>query len=71
MKKQLTIIAFAAFALSAWAQEENQFTVDAQLRTRVEYNNGASTHVLRVKALPPISTSVPALVWATCAKILN
>ena len=43
MKKQLTIIAFAAFALSAWAQEENQFTVDAQLRTRVEYNNGAST----------------------------
>lgn len=32
----------ALFALTAMAQE-NQFTIDAQLRTRGEYNNGAST----------------------------
>ena len=28
-------------AVTAMAQEENQFTIDAQLRTRSEYNNGA------------------------------
>ena len=33
----------ALFAVTAVAQEENQFTVDAQLRTRGEYNNGAGT----------------------------
>ena len=43
MKKQLTIIALALFALAATAQEENQFTIDAQLRARGEYNNGAGT----------------------------
>ncbi|MBO4841437.1 MAG: alginate export family protein [Bacteroidaceae bacterium] len=43
MKKQLTIIAMTLFAITAVAQEENQFTVDAQLRTRGEYNNGAVT----------------------------
>ena len=43
MKKQLTTIAMALLTLTAVAQEENQFTVDAQLRTRGEYNNGAST----------------------------
>ena len=43
MKKQLTTIAMALLTLTAVAQEENQFTVDAQLRTRGEYNNGAGT----------------------------
>lgn len=28
-------------AVAAVAQEENRFTIDAQLRTRGEYNNGA------------------------------
>ena len=43
MKKQLTTIAMALLTLTVVAQEENQFTVDAQLRTRGEYNNGAGT----------------------------
>lgn len=36
-------MALALVALTAGAQDYNQFTVDAQLRTRAEYNNGAST----------------------------
>ncbi len=43
MKKQLTTIALAFIAIAATAQEESQFTVDAQLRSRAEYNNGAGT----------------------------
>lgn len=42
MKKQLSTIVLAIIASVASAQE-NQFTVDAQLRTRGEYNNGAGT----------------------------
>ena len=43
MKRQLTTIAMALLAMTAVAQDEHQFTVDAQLRTRGEYNNGAGT----------------------------
>lgn len=43
MKRQLTTIAIALLALTAMAQEENQFSVDVQLRSRGEYNNGASS----------------------------
>ena len=43
MKKQFSTMALTLVALTAWAQDYNQFTVDAQLRTRAEYNNGAST----------------------------
>lgn len=40
--KRLTIIAgMMMLAIAAGAQEENKFTIDAQLRTRGEYNNGA------------------------------
>ena len=42
MKKYLLTLACAFLALSAMAQDENQLTIDAQLRTRGEYNNGAS-----------------------------
>jgi len=42
MMKHLTIIALSLLSLGVAAQEENQFTVDAQLRTRAEYNNGAT-----------------------------
>ena len=42
MKKQFVSIAsMMIVAVTAMAQEENQFTIDAQLRTRSEYNNGA------------------------------
>ena len=43
MQKLLTTIAMVLLALTAAAQEENQFSVDVQLRSRGEYNNGAST----------------------------
>ena len=43
MKKYLLIIAGALVAVAAMAQDENQLTIDAQLRTRGEYNNGAIT----------------------------
>lgn len=43
MKKQLLTAAIAMMAVAVFAQQDNQFTVDAQLRTRGEYNNGAST----------------------------
>lgn len=42
MKKQFVSIAsMMIVAVTAMAQEENQFTIDAQFRTRGEYNNGA------------------------------
>ena len=41
MKKSLSTIVLVLFSLIAMAQEENQLNVDAQLRTRFEYNNGA------------------------------
>ena len=41
MKKHLLAVSLSFLAIAAWAQEENQFTIDAQLRTRGEYNNGA------------------------------
>ena len=40
MKKLMTTLALALLSLAAFSQE-NQFYVDAQLRTRAEYNNGA------------------------------
>jgi hypothetical protein len=43
MKKQLITLALLLLAITAVAQDEQQFTVDAQLRTRGEYNNGAGT----------------------------
>ena len=43
MKRQLTTLAMAVLAVTVVAQDNNQFTVDAQLRTRGEYNNGAGT----------------------------
>ena len=41
MKKHLLAVSLSLLAIAAWAQKENQFTIDAQLRTRGEYNNGA------------------------------
>lgn len=41
MKKSLTTIVLVLLSMMAVAQDENQLTVDAQLRTRGEYNNGA------------------------------
>ena len=41
MKKIMMTLGILMSAMSAVAQEENQFTIDAQLRTRGEYNNGA------------------------------
>ena len=41
MKKHLLAMGLSLLAIVAWAQEENQFAIDAQLRTRGEYNNGA------------------------------
>ena len=41
MKKHLLAMSLSLLAIAAWAQKENQFTIDAQLRTRGEYNNGA------------------------------
>lgn len=42
MKRQLLIFAMGLTSLAVSAQE-NQFSIDAQLRTRAEYNNGAIT----------------------------
>lgn len=41
MKKLLMTTLVMMLAVAAVAQEENLFTIDAQLRTRGEYNNGA------------------------------
>lgn len=41
MKKYLLILAAMAFVFSAVAGDDNQITLDAQLRARGEYNNGA------------------------------
>ena len=41
MKKMMMTLGILMSAMSTVAQEENQFTIDAQLRTRGEYNNGA------------------------------
>ena len=43
MKKYLLVIASVFIALGSFAQDDNQLTIDAQLRTRGEYNNGAIT----------------------------
>ena len=43
MKKVFTTLCVALLAIPTVAQEENEFYVDAQLRTRAEYNNGAIT----------------------------
>lgn len=41
MRRLTIIVGMMMLAVTAGAQEENKFTVDAQLRTRGEYNNGA------------------------------
>lgn len=41
MKKVFVSLCMAVATIPAVAQEENEFSIDAQLRTRTEYNNGA------------------------------
>jgi len=43
MKKVFVSLCMAMATIPAVAQEENEFSIDAQLRTRTEYNNGAIT----------------------------
>ena len=44
MRKSLFVIGVAMLSLTATAQE-NEFSVDAQLRTRGEHNHGAITPI--------------------------
>lgn len=50
MRIHLTIL-FALLTLTAAAQRDNQFAIDAQVRTRAEYDNGA--HKLRQTGTQP------------------
>lgn len=43
MRKVFASLCMAMVTIPAVAQEENEFSIDAQLRTRAEYNNGAIT----------------------------
>jgi len=43
MRRKIFTIAITFIVVAASAQQENQFTIDAQLRSRAEYNNGAGS----------------------------